>query len=1360
MRLAKVTLHGFKSFADRTELVFDSPITGIVGPNGCGKSNIVDAVRWVLGELSAKSLRGQAMLDMIFNGSATRKPAALASVTLTFDNPPDASGRRQLPIQADTVSVTRQLYRDGTSEYFINKQRARLKDIRELFMDTGVGTDAYSIIEQGKVDILLQANPLERRQIFEEAAGISRFKARRKEAQARLERIQANLALARQRLDDVARRLRSVKIQASRARLYQQLSDELHRLRLAWSLAEYHQLQTQLATLTDQLDQTQADHAAAARRLADCQTALSDAQLEKDSLTRQLQDIEHQRLTLQSQKEQADQRRQLSLRTAQDLRRQIERDAQRLEELAQRRQSLAAELQRHQSLVQELAQASQQALNHLQNALERDRQLTHQLNQKRAALEDERAGIVDLLRRTSQLHNQIQSLDALQQNLSSNREKLDQRAGLVAAELEKLLALRQETADQLAQAQNLVQEHNTRLTELAQRAQSLDADQKQLLERLSKTREERSALASRRALLQEMHDRQEGLSDPVKTVLAHRVASAAVPHDPNAPPAPFAFVRGLLADMIETDPDQPHHARLVEAALGEYQQALLVDRLDELCSPPAVEAFRSLSGRVTFLPLDQFSSPSASQPPTPLPEGVRPLIDLVRYPPELHGLIHRLLGSTYLVPTLQIAQTLRAQLNGPSRFITQRCELLEADGRVVAGSPYAAAQRNPDPTGLVGGLIARRSELKRLDRQIAQLDQLITADQQALLELSDQAQHLAQLTAQLRQQLDQAQTLRLELASRLENLELQIDRLRREQPVIAAEIDQIHRQLHEADRQKQEHQTQARQLQELQAQRQAACAALEQEIRQLSQQAETLREEITSLKVQAGRLTEQSAAAERQMRQLEIAQTDLTRQHQLLQDQLTSHQERISQLEEDAWQASRQIEQADQRLQELSVRAELTRHRLEKTLQRLQELQTALQTAQLQLDQLQAALQSLQLARREIEVKLQAALDRAREQLNIDLHQEYQTRLAQLAASTTSDSAASSSASADTASPDSSASDSSLAPSPADPFHIDAPAVEAQIRQLKEKLDRLGSVNLEALSEQDQLEAEHRRLSEQVQDIEKAQSELQTLIRQLNQESRARFEKTFQEIRQHFAGQDGTFRRLFGGGKADIYLLPDDQGRVDVLESGIEIIAKPPGKEPRSISLLSGGEKSMTAVALLLAIFKTRPSPFAILDEVDAALDEANIDRFVNLVRSFLDRSHFIIITHQKRTMQACDRLYGITMQEQGVSKRVAVRIDQVGPQGHIDQAAIEEQNRQDALATTSAESPDSLSSSSHHGNGQDSSDHHGNGHDAPDRNTPTPAKTSQPSASPAASPLRQRLAQLLEHTDDPSEKPLEVAAD
>lgn len=1225
MRLSKLTAQGFKSFADKTEIAFDTPITCIVGPNGCGKSNVVDAIKWVLGEQSAKSLRGGAMLDVIFNGSSGRKPSGMASVTLTFDNQD-----RTLALDFDTITVTRQLYRDGSSEYLLNNQRCRLRDIRELFMDTGIGTDAYSIIEQGKVDVLLQSNPQQRREIFEEAAGISRFKARKIEASRKLERTQQNLGLVRQRLEDAERRLRSVKIQATRARNYKEYAAQLRELQLEYTLAQYHHLQTQLIQTNEQLARIKADQNEAANKLQQHEHRLADAHREHEATQNQQRQVEHDRLTQQSLQEQAKQRLAFAQSALMDCRRQIEADEQRRSNLTNRAQQLQQELHETTTQIQQLEESQRHTAQRLDDQQDEHRRLSHQLNEKRSALEDEKAGIVSLMRRTAQLHNEIQSIGVFEKSLIDTRQKLDERAGHVAQELERLLTSRDESQHKHTEATSLLEAQNNQLQAHASQATQLGQQQSQLTDRLATIKEQRTALDSRRALLQEMQDKQQGVSDPVKAVLA--TIDTAKNLDTSQESATFGFVRGLLAQMIDTDPEQPDHARLVEAALGNYQQALVINSLADICDPNGdneTEALRALAGRVTFLPIDQYPKPYQPTNVDPFTDQTadyqRP-IDLIRCPDTIRPIVETLLGKTLIVPNLSTAARLRAKLPAGYRFVTTGYQLLEADGRVVAGPVNEGPDTN---TGLIG----RRSELARLQNHIAQLDQQIEADRQQLATLDDRAAHIERLCQELRDSIYEANTVRVEMSSRLDNLNGQIAQLEREQPVLAAETEQIHRQLHDANQQRKTHQDQADSLEADSTTRQQAVAELETAIQQLQQQVEASHESVASIRVEAGKVAEQLEAARRSGRQIEIAHADIERQHKTIDDQLSHHHSRIEELEQTTFDANKQLEQSDTRLKELQVRQDLMQHRLDKSNATLKGLRSELAQHQQTVEGFDQQAHSLQMTQRELEVKTEAVTQRAQEQLNLDVSQAYEGY---------------------------------------EPQEIDWSAVESQINALRGKLDRLGTVNLDAIEEQDELENTRADLGQQIDDIETAKNQLEQLIRQINDDSRKRFEKTFEQLREHFAGKDGLFRRLFGGGRADLVLIPDEQGQVDVLESGIDIIAKPPGKEPRSIRLLSGGEKTMTAVALLMSIFKTRPSPFCVLDEVDAALDESNIDRFTQVVRGFLDRSHFIIITHQKRTMQVADQMYGITMQERGVSKRVSVRFDQVGADGKIAKEAID----------------------------------------------------------------------------------------
>ena len=412
---------------------------------------------------------------------------------------------------------------------------------------------------------------------------------------------------------------------------------------------------------------------------------------------------------------------------------------------------------------------------------------------------------------------------------------------------------------------------------------------------------------------------------------------------------------------------------------------------------------------------------------------------------------------------------------------------------------------------------------------------------------------------------------------------------------------------------------------------------MQDEIAAESRAVDAAHEALTALRVESGKLGEQLAAAERQARQYEIARADLTRQHTLLTEQMSGARTKIDRLAEAAQDAQDAADAAEARLAELVTQCELAQRKLAQADQDVAALKEHAAARRGAAEALDKDVHRGEMTRRELEVKLDAVAQRCQDQLGLDLAPAYAERLRD--------------ADADAAAPDA----------------TDFDAVKAEIDELKGRIARLGTVNVDAIDEEEQLAGRQDELADQVRDIEDAERQLRELIERINTDSRTRFETTFNEVRANFAGPEGLFRKLFGGGKADLFLEPDEQGHVDVLESGISITAKPPGKEPRALTQLSGGEKTMTAVALLMAIFKTRPSPYAILDEVDAALDEANVERFTKVIQGFLDRSHFIVITHHKRTMQACDLLYGITMQERGVSTRVRVNFDQVGADGRID---------------------------------------------------------------------------------------------
>ncbi len=1298
MRLAKLTLNGFKSFADRTEFTFSEPVTGIVGPNGCGKSNVVDAIKWVLGERSSKSLRGTEMIDVIFAGSAGRKPMGMASVTLTFDNPighgtgdgpaldapsepvaeegagvaPNQDGRaapatseldaaalasgeteividraaaagrsrrRGLPIDADVVEVERRLYRDGTSQYLINGKRCRLRDIRELFMDTGIGADAYSIIEQGKVDAMLLASPVERRTIFEEAAGVAKYKQRRIEAQRKLEKAETNLVGLREQLASTERRLRLVKGQAAKARQFKVLDEESRALRAALMFDQYDDLRRRLEGLTSSLSNLEGTRGEAAEALAGLEAAKQEAELRRGELAAAQRKAESELQAALHAEKVGSQRKELTERQLAEARAQIAGDEKQLAEAEAKVAELAEAAEAHAQELAALAEKVSEAESRLA-ALGNERTAAQQkLGALRAAQGERRAAAARIDRERAGLLAAVEGERRRAAALNEQMESLARKAAANASQRETLEPRRDELAAAATAAREQVASLEAQLAEAEKTGQQLSADRRDRAGVVAAVQQNYLRQDSRRQTLREMVEKHAGLGEAVRFVLKRKQGGEG-----------FGAVRGVLADMIEADGE---YAAAVEAALGADLQALVVGSMSEV--PPA-EELATLPGRVTFVGVTG-TTPAPARRDEAAALAVEsagrvvPLRDVVRGRPSADGeeaadlsdLLARLLGETYLVGDLDTAMLLAAGPLAGARFVTRDGVVLEADGRVIAG-PMSAADEG-------AGVLQRRSELSALEAEVAQLGEALAREQAALKSIDAEAASCADRTGKLRAELTAANRRLIDAESALERAVADLARLERERGGLADEIAQLTSRREAMEREQATLRERAESLGRLYEEQAKAAEDGEEEIRAVQAEVDAATERQTAAKVEAGRASEQLAAARRERSRIEMAADEASRRVRRLKEHLEQRRGSLEGHERTIVEAAEAIVAA-QRAAE-AARAALTAVNadLEGATAEAGELGERLHAARQHAGAVERDWHSLEVARREVEVKRENLEQRAVEELGIDPAREYADYRAMM--------------------------------DEGDVARIDAEECQRHAEELREQIRKLGNVNLDAIEEESLLEARNDELIKQVADIDAARAKLSELIETLNVASEKRFKEIFETIQKNFAGPDGMFRQLFGGGKAEIRLMPivkegpDGQkietNEVDWLESGVEVIAKPPGKEPRSISQLSGGEKTMTAVALLLAIFRSKPSCFCVLDEVDAALDDANVDRFCNVIRRFLDQSHFIVITHHKRTMQAADELYGVTMQERGVSKRVAVKLDEIGKDGSIKDGSIKE---------------------------------------------------------------------------------------
>ncbi len=1191
--LKALELNGFKSFADRTRFEFPQGITAVVGPNGSGKSNVVDAIKWVLGEQSVKSLRGKEMSDVIFNGSGARRAVNAAEVTLTFDN----SGRL-LAIDADEVHITRRVYRSGEGEYLINKNPARLRDIRDLLSGTGMGTQAYSVIEQGKVDGLLQASPKDRRLIFEEAAGISRFKIRKLEAARRLERVDQNLVRLRDIVDEVDARLRAVRAQAGKAKRYKELSDRLQELRTQVGLSDWRRLSEkinafdqEIKTLSDQRDAVSAEAETKETDLARLDGELAEA---------------NERIRGSENCVAADRERIASAEST--VAHELARIAEYEQDISRRRRltpSLGAkfdELEREWAEVlsaNEQARASRDAI--AARAAEADSRLAEtvaSLEKLRAENERRRAELMERMRESASLGKEISSLET--QHAGSNAEltrcverlaELDRQAAKIEAELTDLRTKQEKLSEASAKAKQSLDESTEAL---ARSQRELTAGR----EALVGLKQRRGTTAERAIVLEEFVRRQEGISAGVKETLTKA-------KDPAFPA--FQCVHGLVADLFNVSVEA---APLIEIALGPASQHVVAKPSRDLIAYLHKEALK-LAGRVGFVWYDPRSATfDDSGPKLDGKPGVLGRADrYVETEPRFAPLAKRLLAGVWIVENLLHALRLAAETNGVG-FITMSGEYLQPDGTLVAGPRQAAT-----------GIIARRSELRALRTQIGELDDSIEKAEEELKKNEAEAKRLQEELTSKKAKQDSSKSQLAETRFALTAAEekfAQIDSRRKTQK---AELDAATAKKTEAERRLAETARKRGELESALALAEQSLAELQTRIEATDGERVERSREATEIKVELAKTEERSRSVDSQLKRLE-------RNRRERQEAIADNDARISESESRVVEASRKILRAETELADLHVQkenyaartAELAAER-ETIRERRAEIASDAQRFRGKIKRLEEKLHAQDLAANEVRHERASLSDRLRE--------DYGIELAEIDA-------------AAAAEPDASRENT-----------------HGEIEDLRQKLNSIGAVNLESLEELEQLETRFNSLSTQYQDLVEAKTSLEKIIEKINVDSRRLFQETFEAVRGHF---QQLFRDLFGGGAADV--VPEEGA--DILEGGIEIVARPPGKEPRSISLLSGGEKTLTCVALLLAIFRNRPSPFCVLDEVDAALDEANIDRFTKVLHDFLAWTQFIIITHSKKTMTCANSIYGVTMQESGISKQVSVRFEDVTEDGHI----------------------------------------------------------------------------------------------
>ncbi|MEE2659751.1 MAG: chromosome segregation protein SMC [Candidatus Latescibacterota bacterium] len=1180
MRLTHLDVFGFKSFYNKTEIPFDTGITGIVGPNGCGKSNIVEAIRWVLGEQRATAVRGHRMEDVIFAGTRSNKPLGMAEVSLTIDN-----AEHILPIDYTEITVTRRLFRSGESDYLLNKVPCRLLDIQNLLMDTGLGPGAYSVMEQGMVDEIISEKTENRRRILEEAAGITKYKARRRSTWNKLESTQADLTRLEDIISEVKRQVDYLSRQVGRARRFQALKTELDELELLVGRHKYFCIQTEISPLQREFEELNRSSEAGftqftareaeleKRRLAVTETegSLQEAGV---ALSRCVEEIHERDNLLVSSRERREAREHF-----------IERASREGEEL---RAQLEEGRRQHTETQAALAEATEE-VDRSGTRLQEQERITSEAdgayNSSRSGLDAENHYLRDLLREKGDRSSALASLRA-------KRESLQQTVQQQRAEIESSRADLEVLHQQALGT-------DTEVEQLRQRLAGVDSDLASARERRQQTGSSLEKLAQREAgllreiesgkariqVLERVRSNFEGYSAGVRKLLVD---------------SPFAqLFEGVLGDLIDVDPDC---VRAVESALGDAVEALIAHSDREI-----VDAIASLEGgRAGVLPLQW---QQALPPPVfdlDGDPGVRgALSSFVRVDSTFAPILYRLLHNTFLVDDLRVALRLaRQRADVAVRLVTPAGEGVDTSRGLISGGESGDA----DQSVLARGREIRdlRAVISRQRGSLSAVSMAIAAEQSRCGVLDGYLSDLEELAGELRDQEREASLHQRAAGESARVLEERIDRLGHH----SQELEDHSRELDGSSRGEEQR---LAQIEKDSADLEQRLQAREERVREAEHLRQERREALNTMRVESARVAEKKESMRRDDERLAVL--------------VTGHEETICRLEKEMAQASEDRQKLEN--SERSIGSELEdKHRGREQLasardKRQHEWQYAMARSrelEEEISRLQRELSGQRERRHHLELRI-TELNGEASRISERLTEEYQTDV------------------------------NSIGPlSKEELIDFDGETSEHRLGEVRRGIARLGTVHVGVLEEFEQQRERYDFLVEHRDDLQAAAEDLRKTLQHIDRVARRMFRETFEKIREKFRE---TYGRFFPGGEADLKLEED----VDPLESSIEISARPRGKRLQSIGLLSGGEKALTAIAMLFAIYQVKPSPWCILDEVDAPLDDANIERFLRVLREFARSTQFIMVTHNKLSMGAADTLHGVTMPEEGVSQLVSVQV-------------------------------------------------------------------------------------------------------
>ncbi len=1184
MYLKTLEMVGFKSFANRTKLEFEPGMIAIVGPNGCGKSNVSDAIRWVLGEQRPTALRGSKMQDVIFNGTDGRKPLGMAEVNITFA---DCEG--VLQTEYNEVTVSRRVFRTGEGSYFINKTPCRLRDIQRLFMGTGIGTTSYSVMAQGQIDAILSSKPEDRRAVFEEAAGITKFKADRKDAMRKLEQTDANLLRIADVIRESRRQIGSLQRQVGKARRYKELREELRGLDLFVT-------KRRLAELDGRLGEIVNEATALSERIASGQDSVAAAEAGVQKAREDILDAERKIGALTEAAAQAEGRLRQARQMIQVNEQRVaeyqgwsERDTREIAETTRQigiSRDLLAQLMDAQRRIEREGEAAAEALEAAQDIYEQHKA---EADASRAALQQARSESVEIERRCANLQNQISALEYRQRETILRRERLSAERDQLAETLATIESSRETLSQKLEERRAAAEVQQERL-------ETLEGDQESTNDELAEARKEavdaQSQLAARSAQLDLLTEQEESHAE-------FQAGSRLLLDSSNPLGLAEGAVLGPLADRFKVDAE---FRPALESALRAWIDAVVVGTSADAATVIARLAAHGDQSSARLVVAAGAAAPAAVAS-LPLPR----LLDRIGVADDFRDAAERLLNGAYLVDSLDQV---------PAE-IPAGCMVVTKDGAVFRGDGCVELWSQGDQAD---SPLARRMAIADARAGVEELQGRVERATESIESLSQRATMLAASIADARRSLEVCRREAAQQEGELQGVTRDADRARQRHDVVAAEFEQLRQQTQGADAER-DH---------LASQMQAAMDRRTELVDEIARHSSDLEENEARLTVSTGELTERRIRHANLAQQLQHAkaQADATAQRlEELDKQLhgrdegvRSYAERIAELTADIVATRESLGDIEEEVASLRETLEIGRGKRAEMSAELDGKEAALGGLRSVLDADRERKAKLDLEQAEASLRRQNQLER--------IQNEYQLTEEQLGAE----------------------------PDPV--FNDEPPSLDdadARVAELSAAIQALGPVNLVAIEECKEQEERLAFLQSQEADLTKSKEQIMDLIRMINKKSSEMFRETFERANENF---QKMFTKLFNGGTASLTLL---EGAEDPLDCGVDIIARPPGKRPQSVSLLSGGERTMTAVSLLFAIYMIRPSPFCLLDELDAALDDSNIGRFVQALKDFLVQSQFLIITHSPYTIAGSDLIYGVTMPERGVSRMVSMRLREIG---------------------------------------------------------------------------------------------------